>query len=176
MVMLIRSHWVSAIATMAVISASSMVAISPVVAQSGTQDEVSEPSGCELVDDTVLRADCYHAEGLAAYERGELQAAIESYTMALQVNPRHGDSYYNRGVAHYDLGYPEDAIADYSQAIALNTQDEDAYYNRGLARYDLGDTQGAMADFNATLSINPDARDAQGWLDYIQYYAPDNDS
>jgi tetratricopeptide (TPR) repeat protein len=173
MLTIVRSHLAGAIATLALATAGSMVAI-PALALAPKQDspDAFDESACELVQDAMLRSDCFHAEGLERHEQGDLQGAVEAYTRSLQINPRHSDSYYNRGVAYHALGLPEDAIADYSQAIALNARDEDAFYNRALARYDLGDIPGARADFTATLGINPDAQDARRWLDYIQHNNP----
>lgn len=125
---------------------------------------------CTALEDAIVQSDCHHTQALDAQDQGDLLAAVESYTLAIAANPRSADSYYNRGVAHYDLGYLSEAIADYTDAIAINPQDEDAFYNRGLARYDQGDIQGAIADFNAALRINSEASDAQGWLEYIDYY------
>jgi tetratricopeptide (TPR) repeat protein len=144
--------------------------IAPIAsAQLLKQDPLGEVD-CTVIEDAIVQSDCHHIQALDAQDQGNLQAAIESYTLAIQANPRSGDSYYNRGVAYYDLGYINEAIADYTNAIAINAQDEDAFYNRGLARYDQGDIQGAIADFSATIRINPDASDAQGWLEYIDYY------
>ena len=169
MLNVLRHRWLGVLALLAASTVGSIAIAPTAIAQTLKQDSL-DGVDCTVIEDRLVQSDCHHIQALDAQDQGELQAAIASYTLAIQANPRSGDSYYNRGVAYYDMGNINRAIEDYTNAIAINSQDEDAFYNRGLARYDQGDIQGAIADFNAALRINPNASDAQGWLEYIDYY------
>ncbi len=47
-----------------------------------------------------LRADSHHAEGFACRKRGDYEAAIQAYTRAIELDPRHFKAYFNRGFAY----------------------------------------------------------------------------
>lgn len=61
---------------------------------------------------------------------GRYKAAIEDYTRALQINPRHTWILYQRGISHYKLGNYREALADLESAAAL-----DPAYRPGAAQF-----------------------------------------
>ena len=90
--------------------------------------------------DTLAKGD-YNALGLAAYEEGNYDKAIEYHTKAIQSDTRNALGYHNRGLTYYRMGTwwesrePfHEAISDFTKAIELDAEFVDAYYNRGLAR------------------------------------------
>ncbi|MCE2906496.1 MAG: tetratricopeptide repeat protein, partial [Anabaena sp. CoA2_C59] len=99
-------------------------------------------------------ADSYNDSGVARYNLGDKQGAINYYNQALKVNPNYALAYNNRGNARYDLGDKQGAIDDYNQALNIDPNYALAYNGRGNARYDLGDKQGAIDDYNQALNID----------------------
>ena len=99
-------------------------------------------------------ADSYNDSGVARYNLGDKQGAINYYNQALKINPNYALAYNNRGSARYDLGDKQGAIDDYNQALNIDPNYINAYYGRGNARYDLGDKQGAIDDYNQALNID----------------------
>lgn len=63
--------------------------------------------------------------------QGCFEAAIEDYTQAIGLNPRHCRAYYNRAFSHDRLGQYEEAVADYSRALRIEPANATALHNRG---------------------------------------------
>ena len=53
-----------------------------------------------MSSDVALRADSHHAEGFACRKRGDYEAAIQAYTRAIELDPKHFKAYFNRGFAY----------------------------------------------------------------------------
>ena len=80
-----------------------------------------------------------------------MQAAIDDYTKAIELNPNYAEAYFNRGnVYSYRNNYLKSysqAIADYTQAINLNPNFASAYQGRGLCYKAIGRNSEAEKDF-----------------------------
>jgi len=114
-------------------------------------------------------ADYYINSGVARYNSGDKQGAIDDYNQALKINPNYALAYSNRGLARYDLGNKQGAIDDYNQALNIDPNNSYDYNNRGIARYDLGDKQGAIDDYNQALNIDPNYINAYYGRGIVRY-------
>ena len=97
------------------------------------------------------------------------EAALQDFTRAIQLNPKHSYAYSNRGWVKYLIGKSEatvgkleaaqkrydTAIADYNQAIQLDAANAYAFHNRGVLKAALGDTEEAITDFDDAIRIDP---------------------
>ena len=101
------------------------------------------------------RAEDYFSFGLQCSQRAEHEKAIEYYSKAIELKPKHATIYNNRGVARMDSGDLQSAIEDFDKAIELNSQFAEAYNNRGNARSSRRDYQGAISDHDKAIAINP---------------------
>jgi tetratricopeptide (TPR) repeat protein len=100
--------------------------------------------------------EAYNNRGLAYFNLGQYQRAIEDYNKALSLKPDFAKAYYNRGSAYRHLGKHQRAIEDYDNALRLKPDFADAYYNRGAAYDDFGQYQRAIEDYNEALRLKPD--------------------
>lgn len=107
-----------------------------------------------------LTAEEQYARGYGAQLRGEDQAAIDAYTEAVKLNPKHANAYIGRGNAKYRLGDYAGAVEDHTEAIRLQPETASAYYNRGLAQKAAGEDEAAIADYTAALELNPEHANA----------------
>ena len=104
--------------------------------------------------------------GIAEYEKGNYQEAIEYYNKGLAAKPDDSCLFNNRGLAYYSLEQYEKAVADYNRAIELRSDFADAYYNRGLAYFRKGSyynfepRKKAIDDFTKVIELKPDCADA----------------
>ena len=104
--------------------------------------------------------------GIAEYEKGNYQKAIEYYNKGLEAKPDDPCLFNNRGLAYYALRKYDEAISDYSKAIELRPDFVNAYYNRGLAYfrkgsyYNFGPRKKAISDFTKVIELRPDLVDA----------------
>jgi tetratricopeptide (TPR) repeat protein len=107
--------------------------------------------------------------GLARFESGDYDAAIDRFTKALAqsntpeqlVDP--ADIYFYRGLAHYyraGVNGIDLAIADYTETIRREPDLADTYYNRGLAYAKKGQFDSAIADYTDAIRRNPDLAEA----------------
>jgi tetratricopeptide (TPR) repeat protein len=100
---------------------------------------------------TLAKQD-YNALGLAQYEAGNYDKAIEYFTKTIESDSNNAMAYFNRGFAHFRTGsymnkepYNK-AVADFNKAIELSPSYIDAYYNRGLAYENIEGNKYYMSD------------------------------
>lgn len=116
------------------------------------------PARADPLDD--LRA------GNGAYERGEYQAAVDAYTLAIISGELSVEAlavtFNNRGVAYGELGDFDRAILDYTEALGLRPDDATATRNlrvghlrRGIARAERGASSEAMTDLTKAIELDP---------------------
>jgi len=115
---------------------------------------------CGSSTDNADKAKQLINEGVARYEKGDLDGAIADYTKAIELDPRNAAAYNNRGAARKNKGDVDGAIADYDKAIELDPRYVRAYANRGLARRKKGDLDEAIADYTKALELDPRDADA----------------
>lgn len=97
----------------------------------------------------------YNSRGQAYHAMGEVEKAIEDYSVAIELNPFDAFPYNNRGLANEGLAKTDAAISDYTRAISLDPSYFYAYNNRGIAFGQAGRFTEAMDDFTTALRINP---------------------
>ncbi|MBI4685931.1 MAG: tetratricopeptide repeat protein [Nitrospirae bacterium] len=112
-----------------------------------------------IKEKSVKNPVAYYHRGIAYYEDGKYDRAIEDYTTAIALNPDYFEAYNNRGVTHGRKGEYNRAIEDYDMAIALS-QDFRVYNNRGNTYITKGLLERAIEDFNKAIAINPDSDEA----------------
>jgi DNA-binding helix-hairpin-helix protein with protein kinase domain len=112
----------------------------------------------------------YYKQGHAAYQVRDYKQAVESFSKAIEEEPKFAKAFINRGNARYNLKDYEGALADYSTALQINPQEVKGFVNRGNARYMLAEYSNdpdreyglAIADFNKALKIN--VKEAEAYI------------
>jgi tetratricopeptide (TPR) repeat protein len=99
-------------------------------------------------DDTIrsLKAIEWFEKGFASGMSGDHNAAIENFSMAINLDPKFAIAYSNRGSAYINLGKRMQAIEDYNKAMELNPKYAETYHNRLLAYGKLNDRDQASVD------------------------------
>ncbi len=109
---------------------------------------------------TALSLDPRHmdARGERAHiyrAQGNLEAAIDELTQAVEIRPDYAVGYLSRGRMYYESGDLEASIADCTRALEINPQYSQAWHNRGLVRIEQGDMQAAVGDLTEAISLDP---------------------
>jgi len=94
--------------------------------------------------------------GTALKDKGDPDAAIESYKKALKIQPDFAEVYNNMGTALKDKGDPDAAIESYKKALKIQPDYAEAYNNMGSALKDKGDPDAAIESYKKALKIQPD--------------------
>jgi serine/threonine-protein kinase len=84
------------------------------------------------------------------------EAALASFTRALEWRPHYPLACLLRGNAWRERGDLDRAIEDYSSALALNGRLASAFNDRGVVRWKRGELDPAAADFDQALRLEPD--------------------
>ena len=76
----------------------------------------------KLLQSNPNYASALNNKGLALYNLGKYEQAIECYDKALEVDRNYVLAWYNKGNALGNLGKPEEAIECYDKALQIRTR------------------------------------------------------
>ncbi|MBI4824198.1 MAG: tetratricopeptide repeat protein [Nitrospirae bacterium] len=109
------------------------------------------------------------SKGDSAYAGGDLDTAIESYSMAIKLQPEFISAYYNRGIAYYNKKLYDEAIKDFDKVIELNPENANAYIGRGNIYFIKADYNRAIPDYTKATGLDPSNVTAYNNLGYIYF-------
>ncbi|XP_066919955.1 outer dynein arm-docking complex subunit 4-like [Clytia hemisphaerica] len=98
----------------------------------------------------------YLAEGDALFKQSEFKKALESYSLALEIEPEDKNCLVARSKCYLKLGDPQKALQDAEEALK-----EDKEFNRGLYRkaealYSMGDFEYALMYYHRGHHLRPE--------------------
>ncbi|HEX8735340.1 MAG TPA: protein kinase [Pyrinomonadaceae bacterium] len=138
------------------------------VPDSSNANSSNANSALQPVDDAAIRASKeFYRQGDGFYARRKFDKAIETYTLAIELNPNDFAIYINRGASYHATGEYQKAIADYTKAVELNPYHFSAYNNRGAAYEDIGNIEQAVADYRKALELDAENKLAKDNLKRI---------
>lgn len=108
-------------------------------------------------------------------DAGQLDAALNEFNRALQVNPNSVDAVIGVGRVQHDRKQYTAARQSFDRAVQLDGNRFDARYYLGLMQQVLGETGEAIINYRRALQLNPDDPDAHRDLAtaYLQVGRPD---
>ena len=98
----------------------------------------------------------YNNRGVALSDNGQVDAAIESYRKALEIDPIFLEARNNLGVALAQQGHYQEAIDQYRQALRLKPDYADAHSNLGSALTKTGQFDEATKELQIASKLKPD--------------------
>ncbi len=104
-----------------------------------------------------LSSDAYDTRAVALHIAGQIEAAIEDYNRALELDPSNARILANRAEAYYDLGDDEACMADAEEAMNLNPDDPSPFALRGRALLRRGEHNLAWQDAEHAASLGDDS-------------------
>ncbi len=103
------------------------------------------------------RAQPHLANGIAYHQAGDLYRAIESYSQALDIDPKFAAALHLRGKAFAGMQDIRRGISDQTKAIRLQPKFVEALMDRGIALHTTGNYDGAISDFSRVIKLTKDA-------------------
>jgi tetratricopeptide (TPR) repeat protein len=97
----------------------------------------------------------YYNRARVALDRGDVEAALEDFSHALELDPDWVRIYFARAIARDRFGDCEGANRDREQGLRREPHDEISWVVRGIARANDGDNEGAVADYDQAILLNP---------------------
>jgi tetratricopeptide (TPR) repeat protein len=100
-------------------------------------------------------AESIFAEGIRAAERGEMKAALQSFTRAVSLNRVEPRYYRALAQANLELGQLDDAERTFQQCLRLDPNDADALTMLGNVHYSRRAFDAAIQCYRRSISIEP---------------------
>ncbi len=110
--------------------------------------------------DAILGADPRHLDainmaGALALQAGNMPAALEHFSRAVEVAPDFAQGFNNRGVALQQMKRWDEALASFDRAAALQPNFTDALYNRGVVLGEMKRWEEALQAYARALELDP---------------------
>jgi tetratricopeptide (TPR) repeat protein len=118
------------------------------------------PTDPQKVQQAQQQAQTSLQEANKKAQEGQLDAAVQDYTQAINADPKNPVAYVNRGLAYQNKGDRRKALEDYTQAIALNDKLAEAYNNRSHVYFDDEKYDQAIADAEKAIDLRPNLPEA----------------
>ena len=109
----------------------------------------------DVIRKSPLKARGYNGLGLAYFNRGSYDKAIEAFGKAIALHPAYGVAFNNIGNSYYRAGFYNRAIEAQTEAIALEPNNAIFYDNRGLSYSGIGAYDRAFDDFSKAINLDP---------------------
>jgi tetratricopeptide (TPR) repeat protein len=117
--------------------------------------------------DSIEAAQIHSNLAFLLMDLGDLKAATEQFTAALQINPDKQNTLLGRGIAEYRQGSLDAATSDLSRAARVAPLAQaDVWLGRALE--DKGQTQAAAAAYRQALQLAPGMTEAQQRLEALR--------
>lgn len=113
--------------------------------------------------DKASRVD-YLREALSLERRGDYDAALTSYRLALRDQPNDHRVLQNMAIAYSKTGRQEEAIRCYRRALDLRPDSPGAHYGLAFLLLKRGDALGAQAHLDTFLAHPPHGTDSDRWI------------
>ncbi len=98
--------------------------------------------------------------GVVELKSGRCDLALESFNLALELDPSLIQARFQRALALQAAGRPEEAVDDYDRVIEALPASAPAYMNRGLALKQSGRDEAALESLDHALQFEPDWAEA----------------
>ena len=98
--------------------------------------------------------------GMLAYDRGDMDGAVQHYRRAVEIRPLYDEGFNNLGNALAREGKIDEAIEQYRRALAINPNLAEAHNGLGSALVQQGNVAGAIEQYSQALAIKPDYAEA----------------
>ncbi len=98
----------------------------------------------------------FNVLGAAHTTLNDFDAALESYSRSLSLEPDYAEAHNNLGNMWVTSGDPDKAVEEFREALRLKPEYADAHCNLGKTLQAIGEVDEALACFQSALALRPD--------------------
>lgn len=101
--------------------------------------------------------------GLALFELGEVDSALNAYSRAIEFNPEDKNLLINIGSIYFNRGQYDSAAAYFDKLMVLDIPDQnraDILYNMALCLNQMDNVDSSVVLFEKVVELNPESEDA----------------
>ncbi len=104
----------------------------------------------------------YYAQlGLAAYDHGWMDEALQAYLMTRDLGPESVEGWFNCGLVYQKMGELDEALACYEEAVRIAPDNSKSLCNLGAVRFERAEYVEAEQTLRRALEVKPDY--ARAW-------------
>jgi Flp pilus assembly protein TadD len=111
-----------------------------------------------LGDETIVK---HNNLGEVLFQKGQVEAAIAQFQMALKIEPNFAMAHYNLGAALLQKGRVDEAIAQFQETLEIDPNNAKAHNNLGILFFQKGQADEAIAHVEEAVRQNPGNNNAQ---------------
>ena len=123
-------------------------------------DQLEQQLAEQALTDLQSLAEGYSSMGNTLMDKGDAEAAIDSYKKALKIKPDYAEAYFMMAIALQGKGDQEAAIDSYKQVLNILPGNYQAYNNIGNILWGEGEFDAAIDSYKKVLKIKPDYAEA----------------
>lgn len=127
------------------------------------------PIPTDLAEEAVT----HYEAGVAAYDAGDYEGAIDEFNQAIVRAPDYAGAYYQRGLAYWMLDKNDLALLDFEEATNLDETLAPAYYYQGQLYVDQEEYDAALTAYAAALALDDEYVDAYISRGYVYLLTED---
>jgi tetratricopeptide (TPR) repeat protein len=107
----------------------------------------------------------FYEIGFAFHMKGDFNAAISNYKMALNMDPNFIPAHYGLGMVFFNKGNLRNSVKEFRKIIEIDPESSSAYYNLGVALRAAGKMKEAVVEFKKALDLEPNYLNARERLE-----------
>ncbi len=151
----LRARWAKAGQTVVIALAAAAIAVAGLAYTRNIVWKSEVSLWEDVIRKSPLKARGYNGLGLAYFDRGSYDKAIEAFGKAIELHPAYGVAFNNIGNSYYRTGFYDRAIEAQTEAITLEPNNAIFYDNRGLSYSGIGAYDRAVDDFSKAIELDP---------------------
>lgn len=102
-----------------------------------------------------FKADAHYQLGLDYSRQGLIEAAVDEFKKAIEINPNHSEAHYQMGIIYATQGMLDDAIDEFKIALKIAPNNDKAHFQLGILYAQRGMIGEAIAEIERSLKLNP---------------------
>ncbi|MEO0560712.1 MAG: tetratricopeptide repeat protein [Chloroflexota bacterium] len=125
---------------------------------------------------TRYEADEYYAQALDAYNKGELDNAIDNIGFAITLLPMNAEYHAVRGLFNLEDGVEKKARENFQSALKIHAGEVLANYGMGVLAYRGKEYEDAVKYFNRARAVDPMRAEVPYYLAMIHHRQQENET